>query len=198
MTLINYQTSDNRTVVNQELADPSFPISTPYSFTYQHHGQPATFNPNNVTFQPSVASGHSPLVPLSSVSYGTPYSYPAPPFVRSVPAGPVSVHHTAHQLPSLTHGQTVSTQTSAGPQSSPHQYPNDSYPQSISRDPETIVTPTTEIDAVAVTHRTSPIKNTKPDSGRSQPGKAARPGRAGTLKCARCRRQKRGSKVSTP
>lgn len=196
MTPISYQTSDNHTAVEQELADPSFLGPTPFGFAYQYHSQPATFNPSNLTLQQSVGSGHSPVTPLSSVSYPTPYTYPAPPFtVRSAPGVSVSGYHTA-QPPCWNQGQTASTQISAGPQSSPPQNSNVYSSNSISRDPETVVT----LDAVAVSTTRSPVKNSKSDCGpsvRDLPGKGTRPGRAGTLKCARCRRQKRGSKVST-
>jgi hypothetical protein len=193
MTPVNSQTSGYQTAVDQELLDPYFQVPTPYSYMQQPHSQPAPFHASHSTVQPSATSGHLLFVPLSPVPYRIPPLYaPAASFTRG-PAPVISIlgHHSSPHPPSQTQGQTTSTRTSTGYRPSPHQF--SSYPaESISHEPETIITHSTSIDAVSTNNSNSDVGH-RPNP----PAKGNRPGRAGTLKCARCRKQKRGTKVST-
>jgi hypothetical protein len=189
MDLTNCQVSDNQTAVVQT----SYPYTqspTMGDFVYQpvvvlQNGfTTPSFSHRSSVMSRSIESGS-----LQPASDGNSQNYTSAPLfaLPSILVPSVQAHLHGQYLPSTPHEQSASIDFLATPPSSQPQASN-SYPgqttESRPRVPET----STE----------SQTRNAKSDSGQSasnQPVKANRPGRAGTLKCARCRKQKRGRKV---
>jgi hypothetical protein len=190
----NFQTSDNQTA-GVYVSHPYSQGSTTGNLPYQTPvGQPNDFNAYHL-------SGPSPLTytlfesgSLQLAPSGYPQIYTSAPLF-ALPSNSISSipeHLSGQHLPSQLHGHPTSTELPVTSPSSQPQFSNlysDQTPKSIPHDPEissnTIVSP-----------MKSPIGDANGQDASNRPVKGNRPGRAGALKCARCRKQKRGSKVS--
>jgi hypothetical protein len=200
MNPTNCPASDNQTV--------GVHISHPYSTQGPTMGnlayQPLFVQPNG--FNAYHFGGQSSVTPrpfesgsFQFASNGDPQIYTSAPLfaLPSTLMSSIPTHLSGQHHLSQPHGYPTSTKIPATPPSSQSQSSNlysDQSTKSMSHVPETSVKTT-----IIVSPTESLVKNANSDSGQSvnnPPVSRNRPGRAGALKCARCRRQKRGSKVS--